>query len=192
MPPSDLPAIARLPPIPNQGGSRGGVGSSMRRGSGYDSSFRSSSSGRDYGHSSGGGGNRYESSRNSNHVARRSPPVHHSPHHNNNHHHTGRPSPNTSSYRPRDNSGGRMHRDSDTLSGGGPPKRIVSSIRGRGRVLTSGATLGRGRGGFRPIRGRVGRPDGLRTMGTLRKRILGTSSVRSREFVRLKTSKIRR
>ena len=70
--------------------------------------------------------------------------------------------------------------------------RIVSSIRGRGRVLTSGTTLGRGRGGFRPIRGRVGRPDGLRTMGTLRKRILATSSVRSREFVRLKTSKMRR
>lgn len=102
---------------------------------------------------------------------------------------------------------GRVRRDSDSMGGGGglgpkrmlppPPPRIM---RGRGRVLASSSISMRGGRGFglRPtgsMRGRIGRVERITDrmpISALRKRILTTTAVRSRELTRLKTSKMRR
>lgn len=175
---------------------------SRRGGGAHDSSFRSSSSstGRDYGNSGGsGGGNRYES-RNSGHVGRRNSPVHHNNsnnshhHHNNNHGGSRWPSPGSSpGYRPRDSSagsGGRVRRDSDSRMLPPPPPRI--STRGRGRALPPLSLRGRPLGSTRSFRGRIGRVDSSRPMRATGRRILPTNGIRSRELLRLKTSKMRR
>lgn len=78
----------------------------------------------------------------------------------------------------------------------GPPKRLpmMRVGRGRGRIMTS-SLRGGGRGmGIRPttsIRGRIGRIEGRPGSTVLRRRILTSTSLRSRELLRYKTSKIR-